>query len=232
WRRETAAKSALGTHFPCVHPRLEDYVAHCPDLGALSRLGVDVISEEYRVRHRWGDRPNHAEYAARFVAQWTNLRAALVEIDRELAAEFAIKGGGPRPARSSALGRSGPMSPASSIPSAAALVDQLRQHELLDAGQVSELANRLKTVSDPRTLAQELIKQGWLTPYQVNLLFQGRGGELVIGPYVLLQRLGEGGAGQVFKARHKKMNRIAALKIIRKELLSDAEVVARFYREM
>src|SRR5262249_32422132 len=72
WRRETAAKSALGTHFPCVHPRLEDYVAHCPDLGALSRLGVDVISEEYRVRHRWGDRPNHAEYAARFVAQWTN----------------------------------------------------------------------------------------------------------------------------------------------------------------
>jgi tRNA A-37 threonylcarbamoyl transferase component Bud32 len=232
WRRETAAKGALGAHFPCVRPRLEDYVAHYLDLGALSRLGVDLISEEYRVRHRWGDRPSHAEYAARFVAQWINLHAALVEIDRELAAEFAIKGGGPRPARSSALGSSDPMSPASSIPSAAALVDQLRQHELLDAGQLSELANRLKKVSDPRTLAQELIKQGWLTPYQVNLLFQGRGGELVIGPYVLLQRLGEGGAGQVFKARHKKMDRLAALKVIRKELLSDAEVVARFYREM
>src|SRR6185369_8400922 len=51
-------------------------------------------------------------------------------------------------------------------------------------------------------------------------------------PYTVLERLGEGGAGQVFKARHQKMNRIVALKVIRQELLTDADVVGRFYREI
>src|SRR5262249_43210139 len=63
-------------------------------------------------------------------------------------------------------------------------------------------------------------------------LLQGRGRELLVGPYLILERLGEGGAGQVFKARHRKMDRTVALKVIRKELLTDAEVVGRFYREI
>ena len=71
-----------------------------------------------------------------------------------------------------------------------------------------------------------------MTPYQINQLLQGRGHELVLGPYLILERLGEGGAGQVFKARHQKMNRVVALKVIRRELLADAEVVGRFYREI
>src|SRR5262249_51548490 len=52
------------------------------------------------------------------------------------------------------------------------------------------------------------------------------------GSYLIVERLGEGGAGQVFKARHLKMDRVVALKVIRKELLADAEVVGRFYREI
>jgi serine/threonine-protein kinase len=53
-----------------------------------------------------------------------------------------------------------------------------------------------------------------------------------IGPYILLERLGEGGAGQVYKARHHKMDRLAAVKVIRPELLTDDEMVRRFYREV
>jgi len=53
-----------------------------------------------------------------------------------------------------------------------------------------------------------------------------------LGPYRLLQCLGEGGAGRVFKARHRRMNRTVAVKVIHKELLGDAEVVGRFYREI
>jgi hypothetical protein len=30
-------------------------------------------------------------------------------------------------------------------------------------------------------------------PFQVNQLFQGKGGELILGLYILLERLGEGG---------------------------------------
>jgi len=66
----------------------------------------------------------------------------------------------------------------------------------------------------------------------VNELFRGHAEELVLGPYLVLERLGSGGTGQVFKARHRRMERIVALKLIRQELLADPEVLARFYREI
>ncbi len=88
------------------------------------------------------------------------------------------------------------------------------------------------TFRDPRTLAGELVRRGWLTPYQVNQLFQGRAAQLVLGPFLLLERLGEGGMGQVFKARHRKLGRLVALKVIRKERLSHPDAVRRFRREI
>ena len=81
-------------------------------------------------------------------------------------------------------------------------------------------------------LVRELVGRDWLTPYQANQLLAGRGAALVLGPYLVLERLGEGATGQVFKARHVHMRRVVAVKVIRPELLTDAEVVARFYREI
>src|SRR5205814_4078675 len=46
------------------------------------------------------------------------------------------------------------------------------------------------------------------------------------------ERLGEGGAGQVFKARHRRLDSLVALKLIRKNLLTDPEVIGRFQREI
>jgi len=113
------------------------------------------------------------------------------------------------------------------------LVDVLRQGQLLTTSQLDELArDLLKRFPQPRALAQELLQRGWLTPFQINLIFQGRSRELVLGPYILLERLGEGGVGHVFKARHQHMQRLVALKIIRKELITDPEIVGRFYREI
>ncbi len=71
-----------------------------------------------------------------------------------------------------------------------------------------------------------------MTPFQVNQLFQGRANQLVLGSFLLLERLGEGGMGQVFKARHRKLARIVALKVIRKERLSHPDAVRRFRREI
>jgi serine/threonine-protein kinase len=119
------------------------------------------------------------------------------------------------------------------LTSTAELVAALRTAHVLDAARLDEVARTLQgQCLDAHALARELLQRGWLTGYQANQLLQGRGAELVLGPYVMLDRLGEGGMGQVFKAHHQLMNRTVAVKVIRKDLLAHPDAVQRFYREI
>ena len=110
--------------------------------------------------------------------------------------------------------------------------DSLRQLPLLDAAQKEELPRLEANFPKPRDLAQELVRRGWLTVYQGNQLLQGHAAALVLGQYVLLEKIGEGGMGQVFKARQKNIDRLVALKVIRKECLDNPRVISRFQREI
>ena len=85
WRRtgQGSADPNAGGASP-AGPHLEDYVRRLPRLGPLHKLPAELIGEEYRARRRWGDRPDHAEYARRFPRRWTALRAALPRIDAEM----------------------------------------------------------------------------------------------------------------------------------------------------
>jgi serine/threonine protein kinase len=56
-------------------------------------------------------------------------------------------------------------------------------------------------------------------------------GDILNGRYVLLERIGSGGYGTVFRARDKTKNRIVAIKILRSELADDPDYVRRFRRE-
>lgn len=56
-------------------------------------------------------------------------------------------------------------------------------------------------------------------------------GTIVDGRYELLGKLGEGGFGSVYKARHKQFDRIVALKILNPDLLLESDGLARFERE-
>lgn len=105
-------------------------------------------------------------------------------------------------------------------------LDVLPSHALAEALQRPEAQG-----DDPQPLGRWLFQQGYLTRYQLNQLATGRDDDLVIGPYMLLEKIAEGGGGQVFKARHKVMNRIVALKRIRPEMLERPELVQRFFQE-
>lgn len=119
------------------------------------------------------------------------------------------------------------------IPSVASFVEAVRQCRLLEPAQLAVVVSDLQPrFSDARALAKQLVERGWLTEFQVNVLLQNNGKELLLEPYVILDRIGEGGTGKVFKARHLHMQRTVALKVIRKELLTDGDVVQRFYREI
>lgn len=80
-------------------------------------------------------------------------------------------------------------------------------------------------------LARELYRHGKLTKFQAQAVFQGKTRGLVVGSYVVLDRLGKGGMGQVYKARHQRMDRVVALKMLPAQATRSPEAVKRFQRE-
>ncbi len=78
----------------------------------------------------------------------------------------------------------------------------------------------------------DLIRSGVLTSFQAGRIAEGKAADLVVGNYVVLDKLGAGGMGSVYKARHRRMRRIAAIKILSPELMKSAEGVQRFQREI
>jgi serine/threonine-protein kinase len=114
----------------------------------------------------------------------------------------------------------------------AGLVEALSRSPILEAQQRRELAGLAARFPGPRELGRELIRRGWLTDYQVSQVLLGRAGDLLLGPYVLLERLGEGGMGIVYKARHRSLARVVALKVVRKDYLDNPSALPRFHREI
>ena len=107
------------------------------------------------------------------------------------------------------------------------LVEALRRCRLLPPEQLQQVLRRQPRFPTPRALARELLQRDWLTPYQANRLLDGRGDELLLGSHVLLERLGEGGMGQVFKARNWRLGKVVALKVLRKDHLQAPDAVRR-----
>src|SRR5262249_10143499 len=78
----------------------------------------------------------------------------------------------------------------------------------------------------------KLVANGKLTPYQLDAIQKREFSNLVIGNYEILDRLGAGPIGTVFKARHRRMKRIVALKVMAQALCKDEHLVKRFQREV
>jgi serine/threonine-protein kinase len=118
----------------------------------------------------------------------------------------------------------------SPITTVAQLIENLRHLRLLEPAQLEQLGEQADK-SGAEQLAGLLIQRGWLTPYQCDTLFQGKGDELRLGDFVLLERLGQGGMGTIYKARGPD-GALVAVKVLRPERLSSVEAVRRFYREV
>ena len=64
----------------------------------------------------------------------------------------------------------------------------------------------------PEAMARELLKTRQLSGYQVGLLLGGRAEELVIGPYVVNEKVSETGQGMMYSATNRTTHQLAALK--------------------
>jgi serine/threonine-protein kinase len=81
-------------------------------------------------------------------------------------------------------------------------------------------------------LADWLVQAGRLTRFQADAILAGRLAELSIGNYIVLDRLGAGGMGTVYKARHRRMKRVVALKFLPRESAGQSGFAERFQREV
>ena len=81
-------------------------------------------------------------------------------------------------------------------------------------------------------VARELVAAKRLTKFQAQAVYQGKTKSLVLDNYVILEKIGAGGMGQVFKAEHRRMQRVVALKVLTSTAMKSPEAVQRFQREV
>ena len=102
----------------------------------------------------------------------------------------------------------------------------MNQAEFLDGLPDDEKPNSAED------LAKALYRHKRLTKFQTQAVFQGRTRGLVLGKYEILEKIGSGGMGHVYKARHKRMRREVALKLLPTAVSRNPEAVLRFQREV
>ncbi len=85
---------------------------------------------------------------------------------------------------------------------------------------------------DGDAFAKLLVERGTLTQFQARQILGGAAQALVMNQYVLLEKIGAGGMGQVFKAQHRRMKRLAAIKLLPPSMTKDKDAIRRFQREV
>jgi serine/threonine-protein kinase len=85
--------------------------------------------------------------------------------------------------------------------------------------------------ASPKEILTALIAAGLVTKFQAGLLRAGKYKGFRLGSYVILDKLGAGGMGQVFRARHATLPKEVAIKVLPPSFKTDPIALARFVRE-
>ncbi|HSG71849.1 MAG TPA: serine/threonine-protein kinase, partial [Planctomycetaceae bacterium] len=111
--------------------------------------------------------------------------------------------------------------------------DQLVENALMSEFGIAAV---LSTQDHPPQTSDEfanlLIHEQKLTKYQARMLLDGKGQSLTLGVYLIKDKLGLGGMGQVYLAEHMRMKRKVALKVLSPEIVKNSSSVLRFHREV
>ena len=115
------------------------------------------------------------------------------------------------------------------------LAEALSSSGLMSVAELEEFAAGLppeRAVEDGEQMARELVRECKLTEYQLDVICRGSESPLAIADYMILDKIGEGGMGIVFKAKRPDQRHLVALKVLPPALSDDPAAVRRFQREV
>jgi serine/threonine protein kinase len=115
------------------------------------------------------------------------------------------------------------------------LLSGLLNRSQLGKARASLMRSESELLSPPdapweQRLADKLVEMGWLNVWQAKQLLEGRT-KFNLGPYWIVDYIGRGGMGQVFKAEHGMLGRTVAVKVLPRNRCTP-EAIANFTREI
>lgn len=114
--------------------------------------------------------------------------------------------------------------------SAQEVLHELTAAGLLSSDQATHYGKEIATGTE--VLLQKLVNDGRITEYQAQKFREGKASDIYFGDYVVIDKLGQGGMGTVLRARHRRMERQVAIKVLPVTVLESKDAVARFYQEV
>ena len=109
----------------------------------------------------------------------------------------------------------------------------IRRSGLIDRGQLDQLVGeylKRNPRAEPAGLAEHLVGQKILTPFQSERILQGKTQGLVLGPYILSDTIGAGSMGQVYKATSKTDSQSYAVKVLPRRSMWNVRLARRQVR--
>lgn len=113
-------------------------------------------------------------------------------------------------------------------------VYELRRSNLIERGQLDQIVSdclRENPRSTPNDLAQFLISQGVLSKFQAERVLANKAQGLVVGPYSLVDVLGSGSMGTVYKANSKTDQQVCAVKVLPRRSMWNVRLARRQVRQ-
>jgi serine/threonine-protein kinase len=109
----------------------------------------------------------------------------------------------------------------------------LRRSNLIDRGQLDQIVGEFlqkNPGAEPPQLAEHLTQLGALTEFQAERLLQGKTQGFVLGPFTLMDALGTGSMGTVYKAHNKNDNAWYAVKVLPRRSMWNVRIARRKVR--
>jgi response regulator RpfG family c-di-GMP phosphodiesterase len=129
----------------------------------------------------------------------------------------------------------GPGTMEAAVPPAQTLLARLLATQILLPEEWEEIPpqdrDALSHITATETLLARLLALHLLTKFQVEMIRKGATDDLILGNYRLLDVLGQGGMGTVYRAEHGHLRRQVALKVMSRSADLSPRLVHRFFGE-